>query len=463
MQEAKRYNPSKTITISIISNNSNNPLYFKLSLRSFYGSFIAILIVIVFSLFITKNQQFLMSKMQDFAQIKATNNLQRIKVDLAYNKNSYLQDNIHKLKTQEEEIKDLLNINFDKDQTHSVNYYDYPMIYTQRIVSKKGEVGRVLIDDNIVVDYFDNSKTPTAYQRALLTAERLKVLLATKKTHRQFTIRQKGDKLFAYINNQVVFVIYPSDLQDLAQHISQRELAKNWIKNIKIALNNKASGQSMFEKFPILDRYYRKKSKLYRTIYTNINYPVHAAALDSKEEQDIRNINHSLKLAQQEMVTYKKSFTELKGTIESYKLRFEYTPSTWPVSNGFISISSFGWRVHPILQVVRFHTGMDLPTWYGAPIRATAAGTIKDAGWMGGYGRRVSIDHGYGFSTVYGHNSQLLVEPGQHVYKGQTIALAGQTGLAQGVHCHYEVRFLGRPINPDNFLNLNIFTASKNW
>lgn len=462
MQEAKRYNPNKVITISIVSNRSNNPVYIKLSLSSFYGGLLALLFIIVFSLLVTKNQQFLTNKMIDFVQVKATNNLQRIKVDLAYNKNNILQSNIHRLKTQEEEIKDLLNINFDKDQTHSVNYYDYPMIYTQRIVSKKGEVGRVLIDDNIVVDYFDDSETPTAYQRAMLTAERLKVLLATKKSRRQFTIRQKGDKLFAYINNQVIFVIYPSDLQELTQRISQRELAKNWIKNIKIALN-KGDSQSLLEKFPILDRYYRKKSKIYRTIYTSINYPVHAAALDSKNEQDIRNINHSLKLAQQEMVTYKKSFTELKGTIESYKLRFEYTPSAWPVSNGFVSISSFGWRVHPILQVVRFHTGLDLPTWYGAPVRATASGTVKEAGWMGGYGRRVVIDHGYGFSTVYAHNSQLLVAPGQHVYKGQTLALAGQTGLAQGVHCHYEVRFLGRPINPENFLNLNIFTASKNW
>lgn len=462
MKEAKRYNPEKVITLSIVSNKSSNPYYFKISIQGLYFLVCFIIFTIAFSFLITKNRSFLEKKMEDFSLIQATNNLQRIKVDLAYNKNNLLQSNIHRLKTQEEEIKDLLNINFDKDQTHSVNYYDYPMIYTQRIVSKKGEVGRVLIDDNIVVDYFDNSSTPTAYQRALLTAERLKVLLATKKNRRQFTIRQKGDKLFAYINNQVIFVIYPSDLKELAQRLSQRELAKNWIKNIKIALN-KGEGQNLLERFPILDRYYRKKSKIYRTIYTSINYPIHASALDSKEEQDIRNINHSLKLAQQEMVTYKKSFSELKSTIESYKLRFDYTPSIWPVSNSFISLSSFGWRVHPILQVVRFHTGIDIPAWYGAPIRATAAGVVKESGWMGGYGKRVVVDHGYGFSTVYGHNSQLLVEAGQHVYKGQVVALAGKTGLAQGVHCHYEVRFLARPINPDNFLNLNIFTASKNW
>jgi len=462
MQEAKRYNSSKIITISIVSNNSNNPLYLKFGLRSLYTGLLVTLGIIVFSLLVTQNQQYLYSKMQDFTQIRAANKLQRIKVDLAYNKNNFLQDNIHRLKTQEEEIKDLLNINFDKDQTRSVNYYDYPMIYTQRIISKKGEVGRVLIDDTVVVEYFDESENPTAFQRAALTKERLEGLLASKKNPSQFTIRQKGDKLFAYINNQVIFGIYPSDLQNLAQRTSQRELAKNWIHNIKVALT-KNDSQNLLEKFPIFDRYYRKKSKIYRTIYTSINYPIHAAALDANEGQDIRNINHSLKLAQQEMVTYKKSFSELKTTIEDYKMRFEYTPSTWPVANGFISISAFGLRVHPILQVVRFHTGLDLPTWFAAPIRSTAAGTVKEAAWMGGYGRRVVIDHGYGFSTVYAHNSQLLVEAGQHVYKGQTIALAGQTGLAQGVHCHYEVRFLGRPINPQNFLNLNIFTASKNW
>jgi murein DD-endopeptidase MepM/ murein hydrolase activator NlpD len=75
----------------------------------------------------------------------------------------------------------------------------------------------------------------------------------------------------------------------------------------------------------------------------------------------------------------------------------------------------------------------------------------------------VKIDHGYGFSTIYGHNSQNIVAVGQNVVKGQQIAKAGATGLVTGVHCHYEVRYFDRPVNPQRFLNLNIFSASKNW
>ena len=112
---------------------------------------------------------------------------------------------------------------------------------------------------------------------------------------------------------------------------------------------------------------------------------------------------------------------------------------------------------------MRFHSGNDIPSWKNAPIRATAAGTVTMVGWYGGYGRRIKVDHGYGFSTIYAHNNKNLVRVGQKVRKGQIIGLVGRTGLAQGNHVHYEVRFLNRPINPNNFLNLNIFTASKNW
>ncbi len=470
MKEAKRYLNKDTITFSIVSNKSPGlPIYMKLSTSSLYFILFTLTAVCLFSAIVLRIAPRIEQKTQDYQLVKSLNTLQRLKLSMAEQKNDLLDNNIHMLKVQEEEIKDLLNINFDKDQSYSVNYYNYPMIYTQHVVSKKGEIGRVVIDDNSVVEYFDGDdvKNPTAYRRAQLTAERLKLFLTNKKSRRNFAIRQKGDKVFAYADKKVIFVVYPSDIKGLTKGESQKELAKLWVKNIKVALSQKEYNQSLTDKFPFLDRYYRKKSKLYKTLYTNINYPAHAAVLsDQNEEQDIKNINHMLKLSQQEISTYKRSFVDLKSIIESYKVRFDFTPSIAPLQGQLqvmTALSSFGWRIHPILGQIRFHTGIDVPTWAGAPVRSTAAGTVVQSGWLGGYGRRVMIDHGYGFSTVYAHNSQLLVTVGQTIRKGQIVALAGMSGLAQGVHCHYEVRYFGRPINPENFLNLNIFTASKNW
>jgi murein DD-endopeptidase MepM/ murein hydrolase activator NlpD len=202
---------------------------------------------------------------------------------------------------------------------------------------------------------------------------------------------------------------------------------------------------------------------MYRTLYPSIDYPAYTVMLeDENSQKSYKNIDHLLKLAQQEVNTYEKSFAELKNTVEACKVRFEYTPSIYPLSSSFV-LSEFGWRNHPIIHRVRFHTGVDLPTWQSAPIFATASGVVTKAGWMAGYGNRVEIDHGYGYSTVYAHNALITVGVGQHIRKGQIIARAGMTGLAQGVHCHYEVRFFDRPVNPDRFLNLTIFTASKNW
>jgi murein DD-endopeptidase MepM/ murein hydrolase activator NlpD len=115
--------------------------------------------------------------------------------------------------------------------------------------------------------------------------------------------------------------------------------------------------------------------------------------------------------------------------------------------NGPIT-STFGMRFHPILHRVRMHTGIDFGASYGTPIHAAAGGEIIYANFMGGYGRVVIIDHGGGFSTVYGHSSRIFVSVGQHVAQGQVIAAVGASGLATGPHLHFEIRVNGRPVNP---------------
>lgn len=122
-----------------------------------------------------------------------------------------------------------------------------------------------------------------------------------------------------------------------------------------------------------------------------------------------------------------------------------------PVRSSGIS-SGFGSRWHPILGGSRFHAGIDLPAPAGSQVVSTATGLVIAAGWCGGYGQCVVIDHGGGYTTVYGHLSRIDVQGGQNVGSGQYIGLVGSTGLSTGPHLHYEVRFMERPINPLKFL-----------
>ena len=121
-------------------------------------------------------------------------------------------------------------------------------------------------------------------------------------------------------------------------------------------------------------------------------------------------------------------------------------PITGPIT------SEFGWRNHPIFGGQRFHSGIDIGGDYGLPIHAAQSGIVSHAGWIGGYGNTVMIDHGGGITTLYGHNESLAVSVGQYVNQGDVIAYCGSTGNSTGPHCHFEVRLDGEPVSPFNYL-----------
>ena len=119
--------------------------------------------------------------------------------------------------------------------------------------------------------------------------------------------------------------------------------------------------------------------------------------------------------------------------------------------NGPIT-SGFGPRVHPIFGDVRMHTGIDFGVASGTPIHAAGDGVVVIAGPYGGYGNATVIDHGNALATLYGHQSEVLVTPGDRVTRGQVIGLVGCTGYCTGPHLHFEVRLYGTPVDPVNYL-----------
>ncbi|MGI5839810.1 MAG: LysM peptidoglycan-binding domain-containing M23 family metallopeptidase [bacterium] len=122
----------------------------------------------------------------------------------------------------------------------------------------------------------------------------------------------------------------------------------------------------------------------------------------------------------------------------------------WPVQGRITS--RYGWRTHPVSGKRDFHPGIDIGASTGTPIKAAAAGTVTYAGWMGGYGNMVIVDHGSGLETQYAHNSSLTVSVGEKVQRGETIAKAGATGVVTGPHLHFNIVKNGEYINPLNYL-----------
>ncbi len=130
-----------------------------------------------------------------------------------------------------------------------------------------------------------------------------------------------------------------------------------------------------------------------------------------------------------------------------------FVPIRKPIPGELEVSSTFGVRVDPFLHIAAMHTGVDLRGEIGEPVHATAAGTVTNASWSGGYGKMVEIDHGNGLATRYGHLSQIDVNVGDKIRIGQVVGRMGSTGRSTGPHLHYETRIDGEAVDPQRFLN----------
>ncbi len=189
-----------------------------------------------------------------------------------------------------------------------------------------------------------------------------------------------------------------------------------------------------------------------------------------KQKRDIEsNIEYNKKMINKlrtNRAYYERSENELARQSASLEAMLsQRTPSMSSgikVTTGFIrplagSITSpFGYRVHPIFKTRKFHSGIDIAAPMNTPIKASNTGKVIMAGWYGGYGKVVIIDHGIvrgqAITTLYGHLNSISVQQGQQVKQGQVIGRVGTTGYSTGPHCHFEVRVKGQPRNPLNYI-----------
>ncbi len=173
----------------------------------------------------------------------------------------------------------------------------------------------------------------------------------------------------------------------------------------------------------------------------------------SKQEKELKN----------KITEYKQEQARIEALIQqatnsSNNLDIQYTGGEmlWPVAiSGTAITSTYGVREHPIQGVIKEHSGLDIGNaTYGSPVVAAADGVVTYAGWLGGYGNCVMINHGNGLVTLYGHGQKIITELHKEVKKGDLIMEVGSTGNSTGPHLHFEVRVNGSCVNPLNYVKV---------
>jgi murein DD-endopeptidase MepM/ murein hydrolase activator NlpD len=179
------------------------------------------------------------------------------------------------------------------------------------------------------------------------------------------------------------------------------------------------------------------------------SHPLHP--LDSNLGDLAFAVTYDLNALERRARLLRESMSDAADSLAMHAELLSATPSILPTT-GRLSSRFSASRPHPIDSRALPHQGIDLSAPRGSAILASANGRVVEAGNYAGYGLMVEIDHGFGFTTRYGHASKLLVRVGQQVKRGELIAQVGSTGMATGPHLHYEVRVNGRPQNPMNYV-----------
>jgi murein DD-endopeptidase MepM/ murein hydrolase activator NlpD len=165
----------------------------------------------------------------------------------------------------------------------------------------------------------------------------------------------------------------------------------------------------------------------------------------------LNDLRVSMTKAEKEVQLQQTSYAEAVAKYDRNRAMYSCMPAIKPMA-GYYSMNGFGMRFHPVFHEIRPHEGLDIANDIGTPVHVTGDGVVEATGRNeAGLGLMVVVNHGYGYVTVYGHLSKLVVRAGERVKRGATIALSGKSGIATGPHLHYEVRLNGVLQNPVDY------------
>lgn len=165
----------------------------------------------------------------------------------------------------------------------------------------------------------------------------------------------------------------------------------------------------------------------------------------------LNDLRMNVTKAEKELQLQQTSYREALSKYDDNKEMYPCVPAIKPME-GFYSMSGYGMRYHPVFHQMLFHEGLDIANDVGTPVYATGDAVVENAGrTSAGLGNMVVLNHGFGYTTVYGHLDRVLVRPGERVKRGALIARSGRTGIVTGPHLHYEVRLHGVLQNPVDY------------
>ncbi len=220
--------------------------------------------------------------------------------------------------------------------------------------------------------------------------------------------------------------------------------------------------QKLHDKLDRMARALERLAQVDNTLRTAVNLPA-----VSEEEQQVAVGGNRLSLLESPMpaalATTSQLINQLSRQIERQESSYQEIFSKYKENQDLFACipaikpidaprtSGFGMRLHPIYQIMKFHSGQDFTAPTGTPIYATGNGIVETASFVDGYGNCVIIDHGFGYKTVYAHQSKLNVKVGQSVKRGMLIGYVGNTGVSEAPHLHYEVIKDGVKVNPSAY------------
>ena len=283
---------------------------------------------------------------------------------------------------------------------------------------------------------------------------------------KQVRLPLKG-KLFRFflwlLASVAITIFYTTVFSDLFGSSKERLLVQD-IENLKLKFS--ILGMSMDNSLRVLNDLKLSDDNRYRPVLEMDSIPSSVRKMGyggTDRYDDLEGYDNS-----RLMVTMRKKVNEIKNMTsvqyESFKSveekkdewerEMEYLPMISPVNVIYRLGDGVKFReVHPVLGTPQWHHGQDFSTPYGTQVYATGSGKVIEAGWKGGLGNCIVIDHGYGYQSTYGHLSNMKVTVGLNVKRGDLIGLTGSTGTSTGPHLHYQIDLYGQYKNPLYFFN----------
>ncbi|MGE4273054.1 MAG: murein hydrolase activator EnvC [Desulfitobacterium sp.] len=268
--------------------------------------------------------------------------------------------------------------------------------------------------------------------------------------NRQVVLRQRVREI--YEAGQVSYLEIIFEAEDLSDFITRLEYFNRLVANDQKILTDISLERARIEEETKLLQVRRDEAAQLKTAAEEAKAALdgkkreHQVALDSnkKAQNNIFEQIEQMEADSNAIAEKIRKLTANSGVVHG-------TISTYPLPGYTEVSSSYGWRIHPITKKKSLHTGTDLPAPTGTKVLAAGNGEVIMASWYGAYGNAVIVDHGGGYTTLYGHNSKLAVKVGDMVKAGDVVAYVGSTGWSTGPHLHFEVRIKGETTDPLQF------------